>query len=43
MSALTVLGHWIAVAAEHLPEVDLVLPEMVTTPSSTPSWPARSR
>jgi DNA-binding transcriptional LysR family regulator len=30
VSALTVLGHWIAVAAEHLPEVDLVLHEMVT-------------
>ncbi|RSM56717.1 LysR family transcriptional regulator [Actinoplanes sp. ATCC 53533] len=30
VSAFTVLGHWIAVAAEHLPEVDLVLHEMVT-------------
>ncbi|GLH95345.1 LysR family transcriptional regulator [Phytohabitans aurantiacus] len=30
VSALTVLGHWIAVAAKHLPEVDLVLHEMVT-------------
>jgi DNA-binding transcriptional LysR family regulator len=30
VSALTVLGHWIAVAAEHLPELDLVLHEMVT-------------
>jgi DNA-binding transcriptional LysR family regulator len=30
MSSLTVLGHWIAIAAEHLPDVDLVLHEMVT-------------
>jgi DNA-binding transcriptional LysR family regulator len=30
VAAGTVLGHWIAVAAEHLPEVDLVLHEMVT-------------
>lgn len=30
VSAMTVLGHWIAVAAEHLPEIDLVLSEMVT-------------
>jgi DNA-binding transcriptional LysR family regulator len=30
VSALTVLGQWIAVAAEHLPDVDLVLHEMVT-------------
>ena len=30
VSAFTVLGHWIAVAAEHLPDVDLVLQEMVT-------------
>jgi DNA-binding transcriptional LysR family regulator len=29
-SALTVLGQWIAIAAEHLPDVDLVLSEMVT-------------
>jgi DNA-binding transcriptional LysR family regulator len=30
VSALTVLGQWIATAAEHLPDVDLVLSEMVT-------------
>ncbi|THV42547.1 LysR family transcriptional regulator [Glycomyces buryatensis] len=30
VSALTVLGHWIAVAAAELPGVDLVLSEMVT-------------
>lgn len=30
VSALTVLGHWITVAAAELPEVDLVLSEMVT-------------
>ncbi|MEV0806642.1 LysR family transcriptional regulator [Micromonospora sp. NPDC050200] len=30
VSALTVLGRWIAAAAEHLPGVDLVLTEMVT-------------
>ncbi|MEU5720725.1 MULTISPECIES: LysR family transcriptional regulator [unclassified Micromonospora] len=30
VSALTVLGRWIATAAEHLPGVDLVLSEMVT-------------
>jgi DNA-binding transcriptional LysR family regulator len=30
VSALTVLVHWIATAAEHLPDVDLVLAEMVT-------------
>lgn len=30
VSAFTVLGHWISVAAEHLPDVDLVLHEMVT-------------
>jgi DNA-binding transcriptional LysR family regulator len=30
VSALTVLGRWIAAAREHLPDVDLVLAEMVT-------------
>ena len=30
VSALTVLGQWITTAADHLPDVDLVLSEMVT-------------